>query len=107
LLVRGIVGADYIRTELLKSLLTIRASAVRVNNAADRGNVANLELGNFRAHADYAPDYLMSRYAGIDSATPLATYCMEVGVTYAAKKDFNLNVVIAGPATWDSSGSKR
>jgi hypothetical protein len=46
MLVRGIVSIDHIRTELLKTGLTIVAISVRVNHAAYRSKIAGLELGD-------------------------------------------------------------
>ena len=45
--VRRIVGSHYIWTELLKPSFAFRTGAVRVYHAADRGDIAGLELGYF------------------------------------------------------------
>src|ERR1017187_2187049 len=45
-LVRGVEGERQVRTEILKPRLTPGAGAVRVDEAADRGEVAGLVLGD-------------------------------------------------------------
>jgi hypothetical protein len=77
-LVRGVVGGYHIRTKLLKASLALGAAAVRIDHAADRSEVAGLELADCRPDPGHTTKDLMSGDAWIDSATPLVTYCMEV-----------------------------
>ena len=60
-LVRGVVGERHVRAELLKARLALGAGAVRVDHAADRGEVAGLVLGDRRADLGDAADDLMAR----------------------------------------------
>jgi len=71
-------------------------SAVRVNHAADPSEVAGLVLGNCRANLSDTSDNLMTGDNGIGSrheVAPLVTHRMDIGVTDAAEKDFDLYVV--------------
>src|SRR6266496_4378164 len=47
--VRRVEGKDHVRAELLEARLTLRAGAVRVDHAADRGEVARFVLRDPRA----------------------------------------------------------
>ena len=80
------------RAELLKAGLALVAVTVGVNQTADCGKIAGLELGNSGADFDDTPNDLMSRNAWIDSAhrAPLVTDYMEISVADTAEKDFNL-----------------
>ena len=48
-LFRGIVGKRHVRAELLEARLALGTGAVRIDQAADRGEVARLVLGDCRA----------------------------------------------------------
>lgn len=104
-----VISKDPILAELLQASLAFRAGAVRVNHAADRSEVSGLELCNCRADLGDATNDLMPGNAGIDSGhrAPLIADLVEVGVTDAAKENFNLNVVIAWFSAWYYSGCKR
>ena len=101
-LVREVIGEGHVRAELLKPGLALRAGAVGVDQAADCGQVARLELGHRRADLGDAADDLMARnnriYRGHDAA-PLVADLVDVGVADAAKQDFDLHVVLGGIAT--------
>ena len=45
-LVRGVEGEGHVRTELLKTAPALGTGAVGIDHAADRGEVARLELGD-------------------------------------------------------------
>ncbi len=94
-LVRGVVGEDYIWAELLKASPTLGTRAVRIYHAANRGEVTRLELGNCRADLGYTADDFVAGDNRVDSgyeATPLVTHLVEVGVADATEEDFDLNV---------------
>ena len=55
-----VVGEGQVRAELLKARLALGAGAVRVDQAADRGEVAGLELGDCRADLGDTADDLMA-----------------------------------------------
>jgi hypothetical protein len=95
--IRRVIGEDHVRAELLKAGLALVAVTVGVNQAADCGNIAGLELGDSGADFGDTPNDLMSRNAWIDSAhrAPLVTDYMEISVADTAEKDFNLYVVFA------------
>src|SRR5208337_2397696 len=108
-LVRGVEGAGQVRAELLKASPALGTRAVRVDQAADRGDVPGLELGDYGADLADTADDLMAGDAGVDSgpATPLATHLVEVGVADAAEEDFDLYVVFGWIASRDRGGGKR
>ena len=107
--IRRVIGEDHVGAELLKAGLALVAVTVGVNQAADCGKIARLELGDSGADFGDTPNDLMSRNAWIDSAhrAPLVTDYMEISVTDTAEKDFNLNVVFAWITPGDQGGSKR
>jgi len=106
--IRRVVGEGHVWTILLKTRLTLGAVTVGVNQAADCSNVTGLELGDCRADLGDTANDLMSRNAWIDSGhrAPLTTDLVEVRVADTAEKDFNLNVVFAGIASWDRDRGK-
>ena len=109
-LVRGAEGEGHVRAELLKAGLALGAGAVRVDHAADRGEVAGLELGDCGADPGDTADDLMAGDAGVDGgheAAPLVTDMVEIGVADAAEQDFDLNVVCGWIAPRDRGGGKR
>ena len=74
MLVRRVVGEGQVRAELLEAGLALGAGAVGVDHAADRGEVAGLELGDGGADLGDAADDLVAGDAGVDGghdAAPL------------------------------------
>ena len=65
-LVGEVVGEGHVRAELLEAGLALGAGAVRVDHAADGGEVAGLELGDGGADLGDAADDLMAGDAGVD-----------------------------------------
>ena len=59
-LVRGVEGEGQVRAELLEAGLALGAGAVGIDQAADRGEVAGLELGDCRADLGDTADDLMA-----------------------------------------------
>ena len=105
-LVGEVVGERQVRAELLQALLALRAGAVGIDHAADRGEVAGLELRDCGADLGDAADDLVAWNAGIDSGhdvAPLVADLVEVGVTDAAEEDLNLHVVFG----WISTSDRR
>ncbi len=103
-LVRGVVGEGQVRAELLKPGLALGAGAVRVDQAADGGEVARLELGNCRADLGDTPDDLMAWDNRVDRGhelAPLVADRMKIGVADAAEQNFDLHVVFGWIATRD------
>src|SRR6266516_643962 len=108
--VRRVEGENHVRTELLKASLALRAGAVRIDHAPDRSEIARLVLGNCRADFGYAADDLMAgdnRVIRGHELAPLVANRMEIGVTDAAKQDFNLHVAVTWIATNNLSGRQR
>src|SRR5262245_52198316 len=88
----------------------MRAGAVRVDQATDRGEVAGLVLCYCRADPSDTTDDLMAGdnrvYSGHGTA-PLVTHRMEVRVADAAEEDLDLHVVFGWIAPRDRGGRKR
>ena len=109
-LVGRVVGEGGIWAELLQAGLALGAGVVRIDQAADRGEVARLVLGNGRADLGDAPDDLVAGDDRVDrghDAAPLVADRMEIGVADAAEEDFDLHVVFGRLATLDLSVSQR
>ncbi len=109
-LVRGVVGEGQVRAELLKASLALRAGAVRVDHAADRGEVAGLVLRDCRADLGDTADDLMAGNDRVDRGHDArSTRCgpMEIGVADAAEEDFDLHVVFGWIAPRDRGGGQR
>jgi hypothetical protein len=108
-LVWRVVGEGRIRAELLQTGLTLWAVTIGVDQAADCRKVAGPELGDCGAYPSDTADYLMPGNAWIHSwhYAPLVADLVEVRVAYTAEKDFDLNVVFAGIASWDRGWVKR
>ncbi len=110
MLVGKVVGEGRIRAELLEARLALGAGAVRVDHAADRGEVAGLELGDRGADLGDAADDLVAGHAGVDGGhdtAPLVADLVEIGVADAAEEDFDLHVVFGWIAPRDRGGGQR
>ena len=104
MLVGEVVGESEIRAELLEAGLALGAGAVGIDHAADRGEVAGLELGDRRADLGDAADDFVAGNAGVDGghhAAPLVADLMEIGVADAAEQNFDLHVVFGWIAPRD------
>ena len=109
-LVRGVEGEGLIRAELFKSILAVGAGPVRVDQAADRGEVPGLEPGDGGADLGDTTDDLVARHDRVDGrheSAPLVTDLMEIGVADAAEEDLDLYVVFVWIATLDIGEGKR
>ena len=109
-LVREVVSEGHIRAELLEAGLALGAGAVGIDHAADRGEVAGLELRDCGADLGDAADDLVAGNARVDRrhhAAPLVADLVEIGVADAAEENFDLYVVLGGIAPRDRGGGKR
>src|SRR5438034_257256 len=108
-LVRRIEGENHVRAELLETSLALCAGAVRIDHAADRGDVPGLVLGNCRADLDNAADDLVTgnnRVIRGHELAPLVAHRMQIGVADPAKQDFDLHVAVGWIAPVDFSGGQ-
>src|SRR5206468_11910549 len=102
--VRGVESEDHVGTELLKAGFALRTGTVRINHAADRGDVTRLELGHGRADPGNTADNLMAGHNRVirgHELAPLVADRMKIGVTDAAEQNFDLNVAFSWIATFD------
>src|SRR5437016_5977131 len=109
-LVWRIKRENHVRAELLEAGLALWAGSVRIDHAADRGEIAGLSLGNGRAHLGNTADNLMARDDRVVCAhelAPLVTHRMQIGMADAAKQDFDLHVAVSWIATLDFGGPQR
>src|SRR5207245_7361795 len=107
--VGGIEGEDHVRAELLETSLALRAGAVRIDHAADRGEIPGLVLGDCRPDLDNTADNLVAgnnRIIRGHELAPLVADRMEIGVADAAEENFDLHVTISWIATVDFSGGQ-
>lgn len=72
-----------------------------VHQAADADRVADREAGHLCADGAHVPHDLVAGNAGIEGAGPLRAYGVQVGMTDAAVRDVDLDVVRAGSAALD------
>src|ERR1035438_9148115 len=109
-IVRGVKGEPQVRAEILKPNLAAGTGAVRVDQAAYRGEVPRLVFGNCRAGLGDTPDDFMAGNNRIDSGhelLPLVADRMEVGVADATEQNLDLHVVIGRIATRNGGGGQR
>jgi hypothetical protein len=108
--VRAVVGEYHVRTKLLKARFAIWAGAVRIDQAADRSEIAGLVLGNFRTDLGHTADDFMARdnrvNRGHDTA-PLVTNLVKIGVADAAEQDFDPDIVFGRFPSRNRGGSQR
>src|SRR5438046_5640595 len=96
-LVRRIEGKNHVRAELLETSLALRAGAVRIDHAADRGEIPGLVLGDGRPDLDNTADDLVAgdnRIIRGHELAPLVADRMETGVADAAEQDFALHLAV-------------
>ena len=92
------------------SRLALLARTVGVDHAANRDNVAGLELLYRGAGLGHAPYNLMAGNTRIDRghhAAPLIAGLVQVRVTDSAEENLNLHVCFGWIAPRDRSGCKR
>ncbi|MFT3765446.1 MAG: hypothetical protein QM820_08030 [Minicystis sp.] len=104
----AVVGPDpAVLAILLQALLAGRADAARVDQAADTGVVAGLELGHLGAHPLDAADDLVAWHHGIGGVRPLVADLMDVRVADSAVEDPDQDVVLARVAALEGEGPQR
>src|SRR5213594_733086 len=107
MLVRRVESENHVRAEHLEAGLALWAGAVRVDHAADRGEIARFVLGDCRADLGHAADDLVTGNNWIirgHELAPLVADRMEIGVADAAEEDLDLHVAVSWIATFDLSG---
>ena len=108
MLLRRVVGVNAVRAELFQALFAVLTGAVGINHAANRGEVAGLEVLDGGTDLGDAADDLVSRRAGVNrghEAGPLVANRMKIGMADAAEEDFDLYVVLGRIAAVDGGGS--
>src|SRR6266480_6800365 len=108
--VRRVEGEDHVRAELLKASLALWAGAVRIDHAANRGEVPGLVFGNCRANIRNTTDDLVSwddRVIRGHELAPFVADRMQIRVADTAKQDFDLHVAVSWIATLDLGGGQR
>src|ERR1039458_2586579 len=109
-LVRHIKGECEIRAELLKASPALGTRAVRVDQAANRDEVAGLKFSNSGADLGHAADNLVARNNRVHSGhefAPLITHRVKIRVANTAEQDFDLCVVFGWFAPRDRGKGKR
>jgi hypothetical protein len=109
-LVPRVVGEGAVPAELLEAGLALGAGAIRVDQAAHRGDVARIEPGDRGADLRDAADDLVAGDAGVDGghhAAPLVPDRVEIGVADPAEEDLDLHVVLGRIAPRDPGGGER
>ena len=106
--VRRIKSQDHIRTELLEACLALCTRSIRIHHAADRSDVARLELCDSRAYLGHTTDDFVARHNWINGGhklAPLISHGMNIGVADPAVENFDLHIVFFWIAPRDLSRS--
>src|SRR6266567_6315135 len=107
--IRRVEGKRQVRAVLLESSLALWTCTVRIDQAANRDEVARFVFGNCRADLRDATDNLMAGHNRVHSRHELAPFVahrMQIGVADAAEKNVDLNVALGRIASRDNSGSQ-
>src|SRR5205823_11684735 len=94
--VRGVESEGHVGTELLKAGFALRTGTVRINHAADRGDVTRLEFGHGRADPGNTADNLMAGHNRVirgHELAPLVADRMKIGVTDATEYNSNFDIL--------------
>jgi len=97
MLIGSVVGVGCVDTELLEACFALGTGAIGIDQAANSGEVARSEFFYRGADlSDAADDFVPgnARISGGHEGFPLVANGMQVGVTYTAKENFDLYVVI-------------
>ena len=109
-LIGRVVGERHVRAELLEAGLALGTGAIGIDHAADRGEVAGLELGHRGADPGDTADDLMAGNARVDrrhDVVPLVTDLVEIGVADTAEEDLDLHVVFGRIPALNRRGGER
>ena len=102
MLVLAVVGEGRAgRAVLLEALRAVVAGAAAVDEAADRGEVASLELRDARADSRDAAEDLVARHDRILREAPLVSGEVEIAVADAAEEDVDLDIACGRLAALD------
>ena len=105
---RAVVGAgEAVVAILLLAVVTGRAMAATIDQAADPGEVADLELRHLVADGDHTADDLVTGNRRIEGVLPFVAGGVQVGMAHAAEQDLDPDVFRPGIATLDFVGSER
>ena len=99
---RAVVGArEAVVAILLLAVVTGRAMAATIDQAADTGEIADPELRHLVTDSDDAADDLVTGNRRVEGVLPFVTGRVQVGMAHAAEQDLDLNVFRTGIATFD------
>src|SRR5205823_7447821 len=104
--VRRVEGKRQVRAVLLKSSFALWTCTVRIDQAANRDEVARFVFGNCRADLHDATDDLVAGHNRVHSGHELAPFVahrMQIGVADAAKENVDLHVALRRIASRDYS----
>ena len=105
---RPVVGAgEAVVAILFLAVVTGRAMAATIDQAADPGEVADLELRYLIADGDHTADDLVTGNRRIEGVLPFVAGGVQVGMAHAAEQDLDPDIVRPGIATLDFVGSER
>ena len=102
--VRRIESERHVWAELFEIAFAILARSIGVNHATHRNEIAWLVLGNGRTDVGYASNDLMAgdnRIVRRHELAPFIANRMQVRVTNATEKDFDLHIAVGGIASHD------
>jgi hypothetical protein len=92
---------------LLEALLTGRAFAAGIDDAAYADFVVDFEFDDLGADFGNAADDFMSGNAGVGGEAPFIAREVEIRVADAAKEDFNSDVLFSDVPTIEGVGAQR
>ena len=88
----AVVGEAHALAELLETGTAIFANAIGVDQAPDRGQIAFLEFAPFASDFHNASYNFVTGNAWIDRSTPFVAHDMQIGMTYPAEKNLDLDI---------------
>ena len=75
--------------------------AATIDQAADTGEIPDLEIRHLVTDSDDTADDLVTRNRRVERVLPFVTGRVQIGMAHAAEKNLDLNVVRPGIATFD------
>ncbi len=106
--IRAVVGEGHaVLAKLFEAVLAAFASAARIYQATNGGDVAFLELFNLCTGFHDAADDFMAGHAWVGRAVPFVADGVQIRVANATIKDLDLHVVRTGIAALNGSRCER
>src|SRR3954469_3278902 len=110
ILVRAVIRKYRVRTKLLELFLAVATASIRIDETADRREIARLVGRHAGAHLRYSAKNFMPGDDRINSGHrlfPLVADLVNVGMADAAEQDLDLHVALVKVAARNRRGRER